>query len=52
MRHDLRDRMGGARRHRLQFATGTDAEPLRDRRWDDALAVAGGDGIGCGLAQR
>lgn len=45
MRHDLYDRAGAARGQRLQLIISAPAEPLRDRSCQDALAVAGGDGI-------
>jgi hypothetical protein len=36
MRHDLHDRTGGARRHRLQHTISADAEPLGDGGLRDA----------------
>ncbi len=36
VRHDLRDRAGGARGQRLQLAISAFAKPLGDRGWQDA----------------
>ena len=40
VRHDLRDRAGGARGQRLQLTIIAGAEPLRNRSRHDTLAVA------------